>query len=105
MSWIKDALLDVLSLILIIIFSFTQNSTLEIIIWVYTGFLILSKVLYLSIGFLKKKADKTMVPNWFYHIIYFSSIVILVFAMNYYLASTWAIIWILSIIPLFKKTT
>ena len=98
MKWVKEALLDILSVFAIIAFAFTSNDTLYVAIWVYTGILLLSKVLFFFVNFLQFKAKKTSVPDWFYHIVYVIAIIILAYSKSYYLTGTWALIWILSII-------
>lgn len=57
--WLKDVLLDVVALSLILIFAFTGNHILEIILWVYTILLVTGKVLYFSFNYLQKK----LTPN------------------------------------------
>jgi hypothetical protein len=103
MNWIKDAFLDIIVLLLIIAYAFTSNSIVEVILWVYTGMLFLGKTLFFFADFLKSKANKTSVPDWFYHIIYLSSSALLVFSGNYYLATAWVLIWILSVAALITQ--
>lgn len=101
--WLKDVILDVVALSLILIYAVTDNTVLEIILWVYTILLLIGKVLYFSFSYLQKKANTDHVPPIFYHIIYAISIAALIYALNYYLALLWLLIWILSAIALFKK--
>ncbi len=103
MKWVKDALLDIIILGVIVAYTITLNNVLEIILWVYTGFLLIGKILYFYVGFLQSKATKTQVPDWFNHAVYLISIVLLLLSMNYYLALAWGVIWVLSIIPLLNK--
>lgn len=104
MKWIKDAFLDVIIFGIIVAYSISFSNTIEIILWVYTSFLLVGKILYYFIDFLKSKASKSKVPNWFYHFIYISSITILLLSKNYYLSIAWVLIWILSFATtLFKK--
>ncbi len=103
MSWTKDALLDIFSFLVIVGLVTTSNEVLLIIVWIYTGILLTGKILYFFINFLQTKANKTNVPDWFYHINYFLSILILGFSGYYYLTGAWIIIWFLSIIPLFQQ--
>lgn len=103
MSWLKSTLVDIIALLLIAVFVFTQISALEIVIWVYTGILLLSKVLYFFIGYLQRKAGKSDAPDWFYHLVYISSIALLVFGQNYYLMSAWIVVWLLSILSTLKS--
>lgn len=97
MKWIKDAFLDLLILALIIGYTITSNNIIEVILWVYTGMLLLGKTLYFFMDYLKSKSAKTTVPDWFYHLIYLSSSALLVYSTNYYLAVAWLVIWLLSV--------
>lgn len=103
MNWIKNALLDIIALIIIVAFAITANEVLLIIIWVYTGILLIGKILYFFVDFLQTKAQKTDVPDWFYHINYAVSIAVLAFTGNYYITGSWVLIWILSIMPAIKN--
>lgn len=103
MNWIKFTFLDIVVLILISTFVFTSKDVLEIIIWIYTGILLVSKILYFFVGYLQKKAGNTEAPDWFYHLIYILSFVLLAYSQNYYLAASWAVIWILSTLSTLKK--
>jgi phosphatidylglycerophosphate synthase len=104
MKWLKDSILDVLFLGVIISTLFYPSNTSFIIIWVYTGLLLLSKVFALFMPQLQKRASKTSTPNWVYHLIYAVSSGALLYAQKWYLAALWMIIWILSIILLSKQT-
>ncbi len=103
MNWIKDAFLDVAVLLIIIILSYFKYPALEIILWVYTILLLLSKILAFFVGFLQSKVSNTNVPEWFYHVIYISSIALLVYVKFYYLGTAWFLIWILSAVYSFKS--
>ena len=101
--WLKDVLLDVVALSLILIFAFTGNHILEVILWVYTILLVTGKVLYFSFNYLQKKANTESVPPAFYHSTYLISVAAFVYAANYYLATLWLLIWILSTIAMLKN--
>ncbi len=98
MSWIKDTILDLIVLLTIVSLIFFDSNALVIALWVYTGLLFVSKVLALFMPSLKRRSEKTATPEWFYHIIYLSSIAILAYVQLYYLSGVWLIIWILSIV-------
>ena len=98
MSWIKDTILDLIVLLTIVSLIFFDYSAIVIALWVYTGLLFVSKVLALFMPSLKRRSEKTATPEWFYHIIYLSSIAILAYVQLYYLSGVWLIIWILSIV-------
>lgn len=104
MKWIKDAILDLLILVVIVAYAITSNDIIEIIIWVYTSLLIISKVSYFFFDFLQSKASKTKVPDWFYHGTYLLSIILLLTTNNYPLLIAWVVIWVLSVVPKLVKT-
>ena len=103
MSWIKDVILDIIVVFLIASLLVISSSTLTIILWVYTGFLLLGKILYFFIDFLQLKASKSSIPYWFNQLIYAISVTLLLVDENYYLVGAWVLIWILSSIPNVKK--
>ncbi len=108
MTWLKDVYLDVVVLLVIALFALYTNSILEVIIWVYTGLLLLSKILALFMPSLQQRANKTTAPNLFYHLIYALTVGIFFYIQNYLLGVAWIVIWIVSVISLSsskKKTT
>lgn len=96
MAWIKDAYLDVLVLLLIVVFAFFTNEILRVVLWVYTLLLLLGKTIALFMPSLQRKADQAEVPQYIYHIIYGLSIGVLLYMQEYYLGSTWILVWGLS---------
>lgn len=103
MTWLKDAYLDVIVLILIIVFAVYTNNILEVVLWVYSGLLLLSKIIAFFMPSLQKKANKTEAPRLFYHGIYALTIAIFVYISKYYLAIAWIFIWIASFISSSKS--
>lgn len=97
MGWIKDAYLDVIVLLFIIVFAFYGNTVLEVVLWVYTSLLLLSKVLAFFMPALQRKANNTTAPPLFYNVIYALTLGILIYSGNYYLAGAWGVIWMVSI--------
>lgn len=95
-TWIKDALLDLIVLVVIAVYTYYQNSVLEIVIWVYTSLILISKILFFFVGFLRTKANTTTVPDLFYHIVYAISVTLLAISDNYYLTGAWLMVWGLS---------
>lgn len=97
MNWIKDAYIDILVLVAILIFSFFYtHNVLLIVLWVYTGLLLAGRILALFMDGLQRRADKSSAPDVFYHVIYALSTGVLIYVEMYYLAGAWALIWILS---------
>lgn len=97
MGWIKDAYLDVIVLLFIVVFALYANTVLEVVLWVYTSLLLLSKILAFFMPSLQQKANNTKAPPLFYNIIYALTVAILIYSDNYYLGGAWAVIWIVSI--------
>lgn len=104
MSWLKDSLLDLVFLLVIASTLFYPSNTSFIIVWIYTALLLASKILALFMPSLQRRAAKTETPNWVYHCIYALSFGALVYIQKWYLASAWALIWIISIILLQKQS-
>jgi hypothetical protein len=104
MSSLKDSILDLIFLGVILSTLFYPSNSSFIIIWVYTGLLIVSKLLALFMPALQKRASKTTTPNWVYHLIYAASFGTLLYIQRWYLAAAWGAIWILSIILLSIQT-
>lgn len=98
MKWLKDAYLDVVILLFIVLFAVYTTNVLEVILWVYTSLLLLSKVLAFFMPSLQRKANKTSAPPLFYHVIYALTVAIFFYIAKYYLAGAWLIIWIVSVI-------
>ena len=98
MNRFKDVIVDIIVLGAIIAHIFVSNQILEVVLWVYSGLLLLSKLLALFMPLLQSKANKTSVSDWFYHGVYLISVSALIYSHNYYLAGIWALIWILSIV-------
>lgn len=97
MDWIKDAYLDIIVLLFIVVFALYANTVLEVVLWVYTSLLLLSKILAFFMPALQKKANNTTAPSLFYNIVYALTVAILIYSHNYYLGGAWAVIWIVSI--------
>ncbi len=97
MNWIKDAYLDVIVLLFILVFALYENTVLEVVLWVYSSLLLLSKILAFFMPALQKKANNSTAPPLFYNVIYALTVGILVYSGNYYLGGTWGVIWIVSV--------
>lgn len=100
MGWIKDAYLDVIIVLFFILFVVYPNNILEVVLWVYTALLLLSKILALFMPSLQRKANKTEAPPLFYHIIYAITVGLLFYSQSYYLGSAWCVIWLVSVISM-----
>lgn len=97
MAWLKDAYLDLMVLLLIVVYAVYLNNILEVVLWVYTSLLLFSKILAFFMPSLQQKANKTSAPALFYHIIYALTVAIFIYISDFYLAGVWCVIWIVSI--------
>lgn len=104
MQWLKDIYLDIVVLILVLLFAASAWQWLEILLWIYTGLLLLGKVLALFMPALSKKT-KSDIPVFIYHIIYLLIIFTFVFITHYYFAAAWFVIWVSSSIHNYAHTS
>ncbi|MFP8488220.1 hypothetical protein ACKGJO_03895 [Gracilimonas sp. Q87] len=98
MKWLKDAYLDVVVLLIIALYAFYPNDVLNIVLWVYTVLLLISKLLTFVMPTLNSKANKTSAPPLFYHLVYGLTVAILFYVENLYLGGAWILIWGVSVI-------
>lgn len=103
MAWLKDVYLDLAVLGVVLVFGIFNNQVLEVLLWIYTVLLLISKLLPFFMPSLKKRASKTSAPNIIYHIIYFTTIAIFMIVSHFYLAGAWLIIWAASAIQTYVK--
>lgn len=103
MAWLKDVYLDLTVLVIVILFGFFNHQILEVLLWIYTSLLLISKLLPFFMPSLNKRASKTIAPNIVYHIIYFITIAIFMTVNHFYLAGAWLIIWAASAIHTYVK--
>lgn len=104
MQWLKDIYLDIVVLILVLFFAANTSQWLEILLWIYTGLLLLGKVLALFMPALSKKATSDT-PVFIYHIIYLLIVFTFVFITHYYFAAAWFVIWVSSSIHHYAHTS
>lgn len=97
MTWIKDSILDLIILLVIFSLLLVENNIIVIVLYVYTALLLLGKVLAVFMPALKRRADNTETPTWFYHLVYLLSISIFGYIQEYYLMGLWILIWLLSV--------
>lgn len=103
MAWFKDVYLDIIVLLVVALFAFYGNTVLEVVLWVYTGLLLLSRILTFFMPSLQRKANSTQAPTLFYHVIYAATVALLIYSAHYYLGGAWGIIWIVSAVSSFSK--
>ena len=100
MNWLKHVVIDIAALAVIAIFTFAGGTWAWWVIAVYTPLLVVLKVLALSMGVSSavKKKGGDEAPDWFFHLVYALSVLLLLQAQEYMFAGGWALIWMLSAI-------
>lgn len=98
MSWIKNALIDILVTAVIGTHAFIGATWTWWVIAIYTPLMVLLKLFALSgaANAVQQKADS--VPVWFYHVLYAANLALLLKAGFLEAAGGWAVIWILSVV-------
>ncbi|NND71060.1 MAG: hypothetical protein HKN43_05730 [Rhodothermales bacterium] len=97
MKWLKNAIVDVAVTIAIVVMVFTDLEWIYWVLAIYTGFMVLIKVVGLIGPAVKSKTTPETPPNWFYHVLYAINVGVLAWCQCWLLAGGWALIWILSI--------
>ena len=103
MAWLKDAYLDIIVLLVVAIFAFYGHTVLEVILWVYTALLLLSRIFTFFMPSLQRKANSTEAPTLFYHIVYAATVALMIYSAHFYLGGAWGIIWIISTVSSLSK--
>lgn len=105
MEWAKQIIVDLFALIVIAIAVIFERDVLTYVVYVYTTLMILARLFsLLSSNFrsiTQKKVSDT--PIWVYHLIYASTVALLVFNEWYVTAIGWVFIWVSDIIVYRKK--
>ncbi|MDZ7693482.1 MAG: hypothetical protein U5K69_20585 [Balneolaceae bacterium] len=98
MNWIKDVIVDLIVTLFIITSVFFQESWMWWVIIIYTGIMLLAKVVVLagdsSLQLIRK--TKTEVPEWFSHLLYGLNTLALIYGQWWWATAGWLLIWILS---------
>ena len=104
MSWIKNAIVDIGITILIAAMVLTNLNWIYWVLVIYTGFMVLIKVVGLIGPAIKSKVTDDTPPNWFYHLLYALNVALLAMGQHVYLLAGWAVIWLLSIVYQRKRS-
>lgn len=98
MTWIKNAIIDIVVTGVILAYALTTAAWGWWIIVFYTPLMLLLKVFALSGAAANVQRKSDSVPSWFYHVLYGLNVALLFYASFVYAAIGWAAIWILSTI-------
>ncbi len=98
MTWIKHVILDLVMLAVVAVWALVGIGWMWWVIAIYTPLLIVLKVAAFSMGVSTavKAKGGDQAPDWFFHVVYALSVVLMLVAGNMIFAAGWALIWILS---------
>ena len=96
---LKESFVDIIATVAIIGSIFYQNDTYIIILWVYTGLILLGKIMALFMPSLAHRASKSTqdAPAWVFHVFYALSCACFLYIGKWYLAGAWILVWSISI--------
>lgn len=98
MGWLRDVIVDLIATAVILAAVLTSNSVLSVLVWGYTGLLLLVKILVLTGGDVLNLINKTKseAPEWFSHLLYAINTGVLLAFQWWYVGAGWVLIWIFS---------
>lgn len=100
MTWIKHVLVDILMVGVIALATLADVTAARWAVIIYTPLMLVLKVVALAGGGLLGQFRQTQhaPPDWFFHVIYGLSILLLLIGAWWIMAAGWAAIWILSVV-------
>lgn len=100
MSWLKNALLDIIVTLVIILAIVTGNQILETVVVWYTPLMLALKLIGVFSGTVVAtlQSQKTAAPVWLVYGLYAINILVLAISAWWWTAAEWGVIWLLSVI-------
>ncbi len=95
MGWVRHVVIDIAAVAVIALATFGGHPWAKWVVWIYTPLMLLLKLAAMSADVAPKQGD---VPDWFYHVTYAVSVVILLYHFWYWEAAGWIAIWLLSVV-------
>ncbi|MCA1801260.1 MAG: hypothetical protein LC662_02245 [Rhodothermaceae bacterium] len=98
MYWIKNAIVDIIVTITIIIAAIAHVEWLEYVVTGYTIVLLLAKIIIISMNQMQTlmKGRITDVPEWASHMLYATNVIVLAIFNWPVTAALWLVIWLMS---------
>jgi hypothetical protein len=98
MYWIKNAIVDILVTITIIIAAIAHVEWLEYVVTGYTIVLLVAKIIIISMNQMQTliKGRITDVPEWASHMLYATNVIVLAVFNWPVTAALWLVIWLMS---------
>jgi hypothetical protein len=93
---IKSIAIDVLSVCLVAAAVFTEPVYLDIAVYIYTGLMVLARLVTLLSNNFRQITDKkkSESPLWIYHLIYFLNTALLLYSGWWITSAGWVFIWV-----------
>lgn len=93
---IKSIAIDLLSVCLVAGAVFTEPLYLDIAVYIYTGLMVLARLVSLISSNFRQIADKKKKegPDWVYHLVYFFNTALLLYGGWWITSAGWVFIWI-----------
>jgi hypothetical protein len=102
MKWLKNVLVDIgVTLVILLTTAGVLPAGAEWVIYVYTPFRLLLKIVSLSSGVKQVKQqqkDEAQPPEWFFHVLYAVNVIVLLYSRWWWTGAQWALIWGLSML-------
>jgi hypothetical protein len=98
MNWIKNAIVDILVTIIIIIAAIAHVEWLEYLVTGYTIVLLIAKIIIMSMNQMQTliKGRISDVPEWASHLLYATNVIVLAVFNWQVTAALWLVIWLMS---------
>lgn len=104
MNWLKNAIVDLLTIPVIALAVFYSSSFLSYVVYIYTSLMVVARLFSLSSSNFRSITRKKIsdAPLWVYHLIYLINIAILLAGSWFITAAGWIFIWAAAVI-VYKK--
>ena len=97
MNWLKQSAIDLLVTGVILFSTFQHLHTLDILLAIYTAFLLFIKLFGLwHEGLLKRMKNGAAAPEWLYHLLYAANVAALAASQRWMMGLVWLVIWLVS---------
>lgn len=100
MEWAKQIIVDLFALIVIAIAVIFEHTVLSYVVYIYTFLIIIARLFSLLSSNFRAITQKKVseAPLWVHHLIYASTVILLLVSQWYVTAAGWVFIWISAII-------
>lgn len=101
MSWLKNVVVDIaVTLVIILVTNGALPSGAEWIVYIYTPFMLVLKIMSLSTGVKQVKQQQkgeSQAPEWFFHVLFAINVAALLYSQWWWMGAMWVAIWGISL--------